>query len=169
MKRSFWVSLLWVTAAAVIATPLGFMLRDGNAFAQCAPPKGLPACPASVCPLPPCAPPLPPPEACPISDLVFLADKMTMTWSFPADCPLPAAFDFARGDLDCLTSSCNPIVATCPTCNENNDVDFTIFQGPFPVPGNANWYLVRVDGGTWNSSGTNQCTDYDATLPMACP
>ena len=81
-------------------------------------------------------------------------------------------YDLARGDLDCLRGSCNPVSMTCveqvsPT--ECGDVDTQGVDTMAPPVGHGYWYLVRVNAETWNSDGAGQCTDYNpATGILAC-
>lgn len=104
-------------------------------------------------------PPLPAPAQCPISNLAWSGDKTTLTWSYPATgCSLPAVFDVVRADLAC---HCN----NCTTCLANDGAN-TIADATLPSLGQGFWYLTRVSGGTWNSTGTRQMSDYDAA-PLA--
>lgn len=119
---------------------------------------------------PRCIAPLPPAAKCPIDTLASMGDKATLTWAFPAGCALPPIFDMAKGDLDCLVHSCNPI-HSCATClvGENNGGDAMAVDSTIPALGQGFWYLARVDEGTWNTTGLTQCTDFDAALPLGCP
>src|SRR6266446_5098843 len=164
-----------------------FSLFHQDAFAQCAPdPNDIP--PASVCPavipIPPCAPPLPPAAACPIDDLTF-TPLGALSWSCPVGCPACPAppYDVARGSLDCLRASHNPVPSTCvdgipAACPGGLAVP--PFTSPdiaaTPPVGSGYWYSVRVTPGfcggtTWNSTGVKQCTSYDPLCfaCMGCP
>src|SRR5437773_2333326 len=86
-------------------------LVSGYASAQCFPDTngagGI--CPAAIPPAA-CAPPVPPPPFCPVDTLKFTS-AIDLSWAAPAGCLAP--FDLARGDLDCLVASQNPLPATC--------------------------------------------------------
>lgn len=104
-------------------------------------------------------PPLPAPVQCPVTNLAWSGNKTTLTWSYPATgCSLSAVYDVVRAPLDC---HCN----TCTTCLANDGPN-TIVDGTLPSVGQGFWYLTRVSGGTWNSTGTRQTSDYDVT-PLA--
>jgi hypothetical protein len=128
-------------------------------------------CGSQVCPLTTCTAPRPPASECPIDTLVFSA-KHALGWTAPGPaCLKPKLYDTAKGDLDCLRRSCRPLAQTVPTCVpfENDSSDVTATDAAIPAPGDGFWYLVRIQGGTWNSTGLEQCTDYDVTLPLGCP
>jgi hypothetical protein len=78
-------------------------------------------------------------------------------------------FDAVRGDLSCL-HACNPL-ASCAAClaGENDDTDLMAVDTTAPPSGDGFWYLLRVDEGSWNSTGAAQCMDFDAVLPLGCP
>ena len=69
------------------------------------------------------------------------------------------------GDLACLKGNC-ALDLTCPGCMalENNDTDTMATDVGALLPGQGVWYLVRVDGESWNSTGLGQCSDYDGAL-----
>jgi len=60
---------------------------------------------------------------------------------------------------------------TCPACLalEDNDTDTMAIDASDLAPGQAVWYLVRVDSQSWNSGSAGQCSDYDAVLAGTCP
>jgi hypothetical protein len=107
-------------------------------------------------------PPDPTLAQCPVGDLLFGADKATLTWGFPpSGCNLPEAFDVVRAQLGCYCSNCT-------TCLGNDGAD-TIVDATVPAPGQGFWYLTRVSSGTWNGPGTSQRSDYDiAPLAPTC-
>ena len=128
------------------------------------------SCGTPACPLSSCAPPLPPASSCPIDTLVFTS-KTGLGWLAPTACALPLEYDTAKGNLDCLRSTCRPIGQSVPVCLplEDDSGDLTAVDAAAPDPGDGFWYLARVHGGTWNSTSEEQCTDYDAALPLGCP
>jgi hypothetical protein len=145
------------------------LLPSATVFAQCTA-----SCGTGVCPLTPytgptaCFPPATAPS-CPVGTVTF-ANQTTFTW--PGAACATAGYDVAMGDLACLRGNC-ALALTCPGCmpGENNDmVDTMAIDAGVLLPGEGVWYLVRVDGDSWNTTGAGQCSDYDTTLfpPSIC-
>src|SRR5215470_10365334 len=157
MKRLSRISAWFVIGLAIL-------LSSSLTHAQCMPETAI-APPASVCPLPACAPP--PPPFCPIAGLAF-TDPITLTWlAAPAGCPM--AYDLAKGDLDVLRGTCQPVFNTCDICvalEDSDPVIGAVDATPDPPVGHGWWYLVRADipgfaVGSYNTPAASQCTDYD--------
>jgi len=135
------------------------VILPSTVFAQC-------TCGPSVCPATPyagptaCLPPASP--SCPIGIVTFI-NQTTFTW--PSTTCATAVYDVAMGDLACLKGNC-ALDLTCPACMplENNDTDTMATDAGALLPGQGVWYLVRVDGESWNSTGLGQCSDYDGAL-----
>ena len=144
------------------------LVPSATALAQC---SG--ACGPGVCPSLPYTGPtacFPPPAAtCTVGPVTFV-NQTTLSWPAGDLACAPLVYDVAIGDLACLKGTC-ALDQTCPACLalENNDTDTMAVDASDLAPGQAVWYLVRVDAQSWNSGGAGQCSDYDAVLTGACP
>ena len=102
------------------------------------------------------------PATCGIAggSLRFAADKETFSWSAVG---VAGPFDLASGDLGVLRSGGSFAGAGClaDSTSASSAMDPTV-----PGPGDAVYYLVRCDAGTWDD-GT-QAGNRDATLTI-CP
>ena len=93
--------------------------------------------------------------------LTFAADKKEISWT-GATCGT-ASWDLARGDLGPLRAT-GSFAGT--TCLENNGTDMLGSDASVPAAGSGYYYLVRVNGLSWND-GT-QVGNRDLTL-ASCP
>ncbi len=91
----------------------------------------------------------------------FAADKQTISWAISG---APAPFDVVLGDLGVLRASAGNFGGA--SCLDDNLAASSTTDSAQPAPGQAFYYLVRCDGGTW-ADGTQQA-QRETTL-VACP
>ena len=101
---------------------------------------------------------------CEVKDLVFLASKEDFEWSPAGLGQCDVMFDAARGDLFDLRITAGDFSSAF--CLEDADVDTTAVDATTPLAGAGFFYLVRVDGSTWNTAPIEG--DRDPTV-LTCP
>jgi hypothetical protein len=101
---------------------------------------------------------------CDVKDLVFLASKQEFEWSAAGLGQCSVMFDAARGDLFDLRNTAGDFSSAF--CLEDADVDTAAVDAVTPLAGAGFFYLVRVDGSTWNTAAVQG--DRDPTV-LTCP
>jgi hypothetical protein len=146
------------------------VLQSPALLAQCLPD---PAGPGVACPVIPPVP-APAPAVCDMGSLVFTGPA-ALAWAFPAGCLLPATYDVARGDLECLLDGAGVGTRVSESCDFGVPASCAIAaagtgDAAVPALGEGYWYLVRVSTASWNDP-TPHGTDYDPVAPdiTGCP
>jgi hypothetical protein len=135
------------------------------AWAQCGPNTNCPATLATA--LPACVPPVATP--CTLPGMLTFTNQTTLSWpAAPLGCT--AAYDVAVGDLGCLHGTCS-FEYSGPTCFVGNTALQSAVHALLPAVGQGYYYVVAVDGETWNGSGPGECVNHDAiVIPVpTCP
>ena len=159
MIRAHRIALGILFVGAVIFT------QTEPVYAQCTPPN---LCPTTTGP--PCVNPS---FSCEITDLVF-TNATTLIWMTPGPCSTLPLFDVAKGDLNALHDTCEPVSSTCDSCLGEDVAAPPVIDAGTPAIGTGWWYLVRADDGPANSVGSynsmslNQCSDYDPGSAASC-
>jgi hypothetical protein len=81
-------------------------------------------------------------------------------------------YDVVRGDLATLRASGGDFGVAVDACLADGCVENTLPQDVVLAPGEAVWFLVRPQGGTYDEGGAGQAGPRDENIaqsPLACP
>jgi hypothetical protein len=109
-------------------------------------------------------------RAKPVLETPYLAvDDAQLSWS---ELPDVASYDVLCGDLMGLRAHDGEFGAAIDACMADDLAAHTLAQDVEVAAGAAVWFLIRPQGGSWDSGGVSQAGSRDASIAastLACP